>query len=72
MCPWKTSRSGTWSWCGRGRRFRWTGSWFRGNRVERPDADFERGTVGVRYDGDRTTVEDIRGAIERAGYALAL
>lgn len=40
--------------------------------VERADADFERGTVEALYDENRTTVEEIQGAIERAGYALAL
>ena len=40
--------------------------------VERTDADFERGTVGVRYDEDRVTAGDVRAAIEKAGYALAI
>ncbi len=40
--------------------------------VERSNADVGRGTVEVRYDEDRTAVEDIQAAIERAGYALVL
>lgn len=40
--------------------------------VERSHADFERGTVEVRYDADRVTADDVRRAVEEAGYALAL
>lgn len=40
--------------------------------VERSDADFERGTVEVRYDADRVTADAVRRAVEEAGYALAL
>ncbi len=40
--------------------------------VERSSADFERGTVEVVYDEDRVTTEDIRGAVEEAGYTLAV
>lgn len=39
--------------------------------VEKSDADFERGTVEVVYDESRVTTEDIRGAVEEAGYTLA-
>ena len=38
--------------------------------VERSSADFERGTVEVAYDEDRLTTEDIKGAVEAAGYTL--
>lgn len=38
--------------------------------VERSNADFEKGTVEVSYDEDRVAVEDIRGAVEEAGYTL--
>jgi copper chaperone len=37
---------------------------------ERSSADFERGTVEVAYDEDRLTTEDIKGAVEAAGYTL--
>ena len=40
--------------------------------VERSNADFVRGTVEVAYDEERVTTEDIRGAVEEAGYTLAL
>jgi len=40
--------------------------------VERSDADFVRGTVEVAYDEERVTTEDIRGAVEEAGYTLAV
>ncbi len=39
--------------------------------VEKSDADFERGTVEVVYDESRVRTEDIRGAVEEAGYTLA-
>jgi copper chaperone len=38
--------------------------------VERSSADFERGTVEVAYDEHRLTTEDIKGAVEAAGYTL--
>jgi copper chaperone len=37
--------------------------------VKRSNADFEKGTVEVRYDEDRVTIEDLKGAIEEAGYS---
>jgi len=40
--------------------------------VERSDADFVRGTVEVAYDEERVTTEDIRRAVEEAGYTLAV
>jgi len=40
--------------------------------VERSNADFEKGTVEVRYDEDRVMVEDIRAAVEEAGYTLTV
>lgn len=40
--------------------------------VERSNADLERGTVEVAYDEARVTTEDIRGAVEEAGYTLAV
>jgi copper chaperone len=40
--------------------------------VERSNADFERGTVEVRYDESRVTTGDIRNAVQDAGYPLAV
>jgi copper chaperone len=37
--------------------------------VENSDADVEKGTVAVRYDETKVTTEDLKGAIEEAGYA---
>jgi copper chaperone len=34
------------------------------------NADFEKGTVEVRYDEDRVTTEELEGAIEEAGYSV--
>jgi copper chaperone len=39
--------------------------------VERADADVEKGTVEVSYDEARVTTEDLKGAIEEAGYTVA-
>jgi copper chaperone len=39
--------------------------------VEHSDADFEKGTVEVRYDQARVTTEDLRGAVEEAGYTFS-
>lgn len=39
--------------------------------VEEPVADFEKGTVGLRYDEATITKDDIKGAVEEAGYTLA-
>lgn len=36
--------------------------------VEHSDADFENGTVEVRYDESRVTADDLKGAVEAAGY----
>jgi copper chaperone len=38
--------------------------------VEHSDADFERGTVEVRYDEGQVAVEDLKAAVEEAGYTL--
>jgi copper chaperone len=38
--------------------------------VERASADVEKGTVEVSYDEVRVTTEDLKGAIEEAGYAV--
>jgi copper chaperone len=38
--------------------------------VEFSNADFEKGTVEVRYDEDRATTEELEGAIEEAGYSV--
>ena len=38
--------------------------------VERSNADFEKGTVEVRYDEDWVTTEELEGAIEEAGYSV--
>ena len=40
--------------------------------VVNSNADFEKGTVEVRYDKNRVTADDVRVAVEDAGYALAL
>ena len=39
--------------------------------VEKANADVEKGTVEVSYDEGMVTTEDLRGAIEEAGYTLA-
>lgn len=39
--------------------------------VERSSADFEQGTVEVRYDESRVTTGDIERAVKEAGYTLA-
>ncbi len=39
--------------------------------VEISNADLEHGTVEVTFDEDLVTIDDIRGAIEEAGYTLA-
>jgi copper chaperone len=38
--------------------------------VEYSDADFEKGVVEVRYDEDQVTPEELKGAIEEAGYTV--
>ncbi len=38
--------------------------------VEYSNADFEKGIVEVRYDEDRVAADDLRGAIEEAGYSV--
>jgi copper chaperone len=38
--------------------------------VERSNADLEKGTVEVSYDEDRVSEEQLKGAIEYAGYAI--
>lgn len=39
--------------------------------VARSNADFEKGTVEVSYDESRVSTDDIKGAIEEAGYTVA-
>ena len=39
--------------------------------VERANADIARGTVEVFYDQSTVTTEDLKGAIEQAGYTVA-
>ena len=39
--------------------------------VEEANADIERGTVEVSYDEGTVTTEDLKGAIEEAGYTVA-
>jgi copper chaperone len=39
--------------------------------VEYSDADLEKGTVAVRYDESRVSTEQLKGAIEEAGYTVA-
>ncbi|MDQ3910583.1 MAG: cation transporter [Actinomycetota bacterium] len=38
--------------------------------VARADADVERGIVEVTYDHGQVSTEDLKGAIEEAGYAV--
>ena len=38
--------------------------------VERSNADLEKGTVEVSYDEHRVSEEQLKGAIEEAGYAV--
>jgi len=38
--------------------------------VENSNADFEKGTVAVRYDESRVGTEQLKGAIEEAGYTV--
>ncbi len=38
--------------------------------VEHSNADFEKGIVEVRYDEDRVAIDNLRGAIEEAGYTV--
>ena len=38
--------------------------------VEFSNADFEKGTVEVRYDEGQVTTEELEGAIEEAGYSV--
>jgi copper chaperone len=38
--------------------------------VERANADIARGTVEVSYDQSTVTTEDLKGAIEEAGYTV--
>ena len=39
--------------------------------VENSDADLEKGTVAVRFDESRVSTEQLKGAIEEAGYTVA-
>jgi copper chaperone len=39
--------------------------------VEISNANFERGTVEVRYDESQVTTGDIKNAVKEAGYMLA-
>jgi copper chaperone len=38
--------------------------------VEFSNADFEKGTVEVRYDEGQVTTEELEGAIKEAGYSV--
>ncbi len=38
--------------------------------VENSNADVEKGTVVVRYDESRVSTEQLKGAIEEAGYTV--
>ena len=38
--------------------------------VEYSDADFERGIVRVRYDEGKVSTDDLRDAVEEAGYTV--
>ena len=39
--------------------------------VERSNADFEKGVVGISYDESRVKPEDLERAVESAGYMVA-
>ena len=39
--------------------------------VRKANADVEKGTVEVTYDEGTVTTEDLKGAIEEAGYTVA-
>jgi len=39
--------------------------------VESSFADVEKGIVGVRYDENQVSTEQLKGAIEEAGYTVA-
>ncbi len=39
--------------------------------VEYSNADPQKGTVEVRYDEGKVTADDLRGAVEEAGYTVA-
>ncbi len=39
--------------------------------VKKANADVEKGTVEVTYDEGTVTTEDLKGAIEEAGYTVA-
>jgi copper chaperone len=39
--------------------------------VEYASADPHKGTVEVRYDEGKVTAEDLKGAVEEAGYTVA-
>ena len=39
--------------------------------VENSDADLEKSTVAVRFDESRVSIEQLKGAIEEAGYTVA-
>ncbi|MDQ4001922.1 MAG: hypothetical protein M3283_13190 [Actinomycetota bacterium] len=38
--------------------------------MEHLNADFEKGIVEVRYDDSRVTTDELRGAVEEAGYTV--
>ena len=40
--------------------------------VERSDADFETGAVEVRYDDSKVSDDDLKGAVEKAGYTMVV
>ena len=39
--------------------------------IEKADADVAKGTVEVRYDESKVGTEDLKSAIEEAGYTVA-
>jgi len=40
--------------------------------VEHSNADPQRGTVEVRYEEEKVTADDLKGAVEEAGYSVAV
>ena len=40
--------------------------------VENSNADLEKGIVEVRYNEDRVNIDELKGAIEEAGYSVTV
>ncbi len=42
------------------------------SRVENSNADLKKGIVEVRYNEDRMNIDELKGAIEEAGYSVTV